>query len=203
MRVFGIDPGSTATGFAVVERVAGRVRLLDAGIIRTNAKQPVPQRLAVIHDGLRARLEAAGEVDSVAIEAIFKHKSSESALRLGQARGVALLVAAQAGLQVAEYNAMTVKKSIGGHGRAGKAEMQRVVARLLGLSEPLPTDAADAAAIAMTHLGHARMASLAGGGGGVGLMERAQALADAQKRARKHGAPVTGARIRRRTGGKG
>ena len=161
MRIFGIDPGSNATGYAVVERRAGRYVLVDAGVVRTKSKDPVPERLLVIHAGLEARLAAAGAVDAVAIEAIFRHKSSESALRLGQARGVALLVAAQAGLKVSEYNAMTVKKTIGGHGRAGKEEMQRIVARLLGLKEELPADAADAAAIAMTHLGHAHMAALA------------------------------------------
>lgn len=161
MRVFGIDPGSNATGYAVVDRRAGRYVLVDAGVVRTRSADPVPQRLATIHAGLAARLAGAGEVHAVAIEAIFRHRSSESALRLGQARGVALLVAAQAGLEVSEYNAMTVKKSIGGHGRAGKAELQRVVSRLLGLDEDLPADASDAAAIAMTHLGHAHMAALA------------------------------------------
>ena len=202
MLVLGIDPGSTVTGYGLVRRQRGRYLLITAGGIKTRSKDPIPQRLQKIHSGL---VQVIGEhqPDVVAIEAIFRHKSSESALRLGQARGVALLAAASAECPIFEYNAMTVKKSIGGHGRAGKAEMQRVVARLLGLSEPLPTDAADAAAIAMTHLGHARMASLAGGSGGMGLMERAQAVAEAQKRARKHGAPVTGARIRRRTGGKG
>ena len=92
MRVFGIDPGSTATGFAVVDRSAGKFRLLAAGVIRTKSGTPVPERLAAIHAGLAERL---GEhtVDCVAIESIFRHRSSESALRLGQARGVALLAA--------------------------------------------------------------------------------------------------------------
>jgi crossover junction endodeoxyribonuclease RuvC len=124
---------------------------VGAGVIRTRSKDPIPERLAIIHAGLveviqRTRPESAG------IESIFKYKSSESALRLGQARGVALLAAAQAGLDIQDYNAMTVKKTVGGHGRAGKPEMIRVVARLLGLAEPLPSDASDAAAIAMTHL---------------------------------------------------
>ena len=92
--------------------------------------------------------------DTAAIESIFHHKSSESALRLGQARGVALLAVAQAHIDVSDYNPMTVKKSIGGHGRASKKEMIRMVTRLLGLSTPLSSDAADAAAIAMTHMAH-------------------------------------------------
>ena len=154
MRVFGIDPGSTATGFAVVDRSAGKFRLIDAGVIRTKSGTPVPVRLAAIHSGLVERL---GEhpVDCVAIEAIFRHRSSESALRLGQARGVALLAAAQAGHEVHEYNAMTVKKTVGGHGRAGKSDVARVVARLVGVQDlKLAEDASDAAAIPITHLMH-------------------------------------------------
>ena len=156
MRVFGIDPGSVATGFAVLRRVQGRYILDEAGVIRTRSTEPIPERLHAIHSGLAAAL-AKWSPDCVAIEAIFRHRSSESALRLGQARGVALLAAAQAGLAVSEYNAMTVKKTIGGHGRAGKPEMQLLVARLLGLDAQLPTDATDAVAIAMTHLGHAHL----------------------------------------------
>lgn len=154
MRVFGIDPGSTATGFAVVDRSSGRFRLIDAGVIRTKSGTPVPERLAAIHAGLTERL-AEHAVDCVAIEAIFRHRSSESALRLGQARGVALLAAAQAGHAVHEYNAMTVKKTVGGHGRAGKPDVARVVARLVGVQDlKLAEDASDAAAIAITHLMH-------------------------------------------------
>ena len=151
MLVLGIDPGSTATGYAVVRRRQGRFELLDAGVIRTKTSSSIPERLAIIHAGLVDVIERS-QPQSVGIEAIFEHKSSESALRLGQARGVALLAAAQAGLKVSDYNAMTVKKTVGGHGRAGKPEMIRIVARLLGLAEPLPSDASDAAAIAMTHL---------------------------------------------------
>jgi crossover junction endodeoxyribonuclease RuvC len=151
MRVFGIDPGSTATGYAVVDRSAGKFRLIAAGVIRTKSGHPVPERLATIHAGLAVQL-AEHPVDCVSIESIFRHRSSESALRLGQARGVALLAAAQAGLEVHEYNAMTVKKTVGGHGRAGKPEVARVVARLIGSDKKLASDASDAAAIAITHL---------------------------------------------------
>lgn len=151
MVVFGIDPGSTATGYAAIHRKAGRYLLLEAGVIRTRVKEPIPKRLLTIHNGLDEAL-ARIKPDEVAIEAIFRHRSSESALRLGQARGVALLTVAQHGLDATPYNPMVVKKSVGGHGGAGKDEMIRVVSRLLGLSEPLPSDAADAAAIAITHL---------------------------------------------------
>jgi crossover junction endodeoxyribonuclease RuvC len=153
MRVFGIDPGSTATGYAVVERSGGRFRLLVAGVIRTQTKDPVSERLKTIYEGLQAQLMVAN-ADCVAIESIFRHRSSESAIRLGQARGVALLAASMNGLVVTDYNPMTVKKTVGGHGRAGKADVARLVARLLGTDHKLASDASDAAAIAMTHLMH-------------------------------------------------
>lgn len=156
MLVFGIDPGSNATGYAAVRRDRGRYHLVEAGVIRTHTKAPVPQRLLKIHLGLQEALQRLAP-DCVAIEAIFKHKSSESALRLGQARGVALLAAAQQGLAVTPYNPMTVKKSVGGHGRATKKEMVFLVSRLLGRLDPLPADAADAAAIAITHINSAAL----------------------------------------------
>ena len=153
MRVFGIDPGSTATGYAVVERAGGRFRLLNAGVIRTNSKAKVADRLKDIYTGLHAQLTVAG-ADCVAIDSIFRHRSSESAIRLGQARGVALLAASMHNLGVHEYNAMTVKKTVGGHGRAGKADVARLVTRLLGVDHGLASDASDAAAIAITHMMH-------------------------------------------------
>ena len=154
MLVLGIDPGSTAMGLAAVRRHKGRLELLFSAVVRTKSATPIPERLLAIHQGLEQALFTV-RPDEAAIEAIFQHRSAESALRLGQARGVALLAVAQAGLPLGEYNNQTVKKTVGGSGRAGKAEMQRMVQRLLGLSEPLPEDAADAAAIAITHIQHA------------------------------------------------
>ena len=155
MVVFGIDPGSTVTGWGVVAQQRGRFRLVDCGCVRTNVKAPIPERLKCIYEGLTTALQSH-TVDSVAIEAIFRHKSSESALRLGQARGVALLAAAQAGHMAAEYNAMTVKRTVGAHGRADKDAVARMVATLLGAAPPGPADISDAIAIAITHLAHAR-----------------------------------------------
>jgi crossover junction endodeoxyribonuclease RuvC len=157
MVVFGIDPGSTVTGWGVVSQSRGRFRLIDCGAVKTSSKQPIPDRLLAIHEGLASAL-SRHEVDAVAIEAIFRHKSSESAIRLGQARGVALLAAAQAGHVAAEYNAMTVKRSVGAHGRADKTAVARMVATLLGAEPPGPADISDAIAIAITHLAHARNA---------------------------------------------
>lgn len=170
MLVLGIDPGSTATGLSAVARRRGRMVLLDHAVVRTSSGDPVPERLRAIHAGIEAFLHNAqsrwgGPGDALAIEQIFRHKSSESALRLGQARGVALLAAAQAALPVHEYNAMTIKKTVAGHGRAAKPQVGLMVQRLLALDAPLPADAADAAAIAITHLTlgaqRARLAALA------------------------------------------
>ncbi len=155
MLVLGIDPGSTVTGYGLVERVRGRYLLRTAGVVKTRSKDPMPLRLKLIFDGLASVLEVH-QPSVVAIEAIFRHKSSESALRLGQARGVALLAAAQRNLPVFEYNAMTVKKSVAGSGRADKEQVTRSVQMLTGSKLELPHDAWDAVAIGITHLAHAR-----------------------------------------------
>ncbi len=153
MRVFGIDPGSTVTGFGVVERHRGRYHYIDGGFIRTHAQTPMGERLQAIHDRLSEALQRH-TVDAVAIEAIFRHKSSESAIRLGQARGVALLAVAQAGHTAVSYNAMTVKRSVGAHGRADKKAIAAIVKMLLGDIPAGPGDVTDALAIAITHLAH-------------------------------------------------
>lgn len=155
MLVLGIDPGSTATGYGLVTRQRGRYRLVTAGAIKTKSKDPVPRRLQEIHSGLCAIIQVHRPA-VVAIEAIFRHKSSESALRLGQARGVALLAGASAECPIFEYNAMTVKKSVTGSGRADKAQVRRMVSMLTGADlSGLNADATDAVAIAITHLAHA------------------------------------------------
>ena len=154
MLVLGIDPGSTVTGYGVVRKHRGRLHLIDAGCIRTRSADPMPHRLSLIHQGLIAAL-AQHQPDAVAIESIFRHKSSESALRLGQARGVALLAAAQAGFEPFEYNPSTIKRTVGAHGKADKAMMRKMVRMLLGVEVPGPADVADAVAIAITHHAHA------------------------------------------------
>ena len=156
MVVFGIDPGSVVTAYGVVERRRGRLIRHNSGVIRTKSSEPMGDRLARIHLGLLEALDAQ-PVDEVAIEAIFRHKSSESALRLGQARGVALLAAAQRGFEAEPYNPMTVKKSVGAHGRADKQSLGKLVCLLLGERDiEGPADVTDALAIAITHLNHRR-----------------------------------------------
>lgn len=155
MIIFGIDPGSTVTGFGVVTSERGRYRYVDAGCIRTQAAWPMGERLRVIHDGLVEAMERHTP-DAVAIEEVFRYRSSESALRLGQARGVALLAARRCGHEAVGYNPMTVKRSVGAHGRADKDGVSKMVQMLLGVQLKLAADATDALAIAITHASHAR-----------------------------------------------
>jgi len=169
MRVLGIDPGLNATGWAVLERRRGRNALIAAGVVRTRSSAPMADRLRCIHEGVSTVISAHAP-EGAAIEQIFQHRSSESALRLGHARGVALLALSLSGLAVGEYNPSTIKKSVAGNGRAGKSEVQRLVCALLGLPKPLPQDASDAAAIALTHLARAglqaRLDAIAAAAGG-------------------------------------
>lgn len=157
MRVLGIDPGSTVTGLGVVHKERGRLVYVASSCVRTRAADPIPTRLATIHGAIVAMIDEH-RPDAIAIEAIFAHKSSTSALRLGQARGVALLACAQRGLLPAEYNPMTVKRTVGAHGRAEKDAVARMVAALLGVRPDGPSDVTDALAIAITHCAHARPA---------------------------------------------
>ena len=154
MRVLGIDPGSVTTGYAFVEKERGRFRLIAGGAIKTAKGAPMEVRLREIYDGLVAQIEVY-RPEVVAIEEIFRHKSSVSALKLGQARGVALLAASMAQVPLFEYNAMTIKKCVTGSGRADKGQIGRVVEMLLGHSVEGPADTLDAVAIAMTHHAHA------------------------------------------------
>jgi crossover junction endodeoxyribonuclease RuvC len=176
MRVLGIDPGSRRTGWGVVDRVRGQNRLVAAGVIDTDPSADMSVRLTTIHAGLQA-VFAAWTPDAVAIEEIFAYRSAASALVLGQARGVALLVAGLAGHRPHTYNAMTIKRSVTGSGTATKAGVQRMVAVLVGQEVPGPHDAADAVALALTHHAHqpashaaarARVERPYGSGGGGG-----------------------------------
>lgn len=153
-RVLGVDPGSRTTGWGLVERAGSRYVLVAAGAIRTPEAGTTAERLIAIHTGLQAVITLHAPA-SAAIEVIFMHRSSTSALILGQARGVALLALAQAGLPVHEYNASTIKLSVGGSGKADKAQVARMVKLLVGADVPGPADATDAVAIAITHHVHA------------------------------------------------
>ena len=150
MIVVGIDPGSRVTGYSFVTKQRNRFRLIQAGCITTNPKSPISERLHQIHHELD-ELITAHAPDVASIEEIFAGKSVKSALLLGQARGVALMTLGKHDLDVHSYHPNTIKKNVGGHGKAGKNEMTRVVSMLLGINELLAPDAADATAIALTH----------------------------------------------------
>lgn len=153
MRVLGIDPGSRRTGWGVVDRVRGQNQLVAAGVIETDPSVDMSARLTTIYTGLQDAF-ARYAPDSVAIEEIFAYRSAASALVLGQARGVALLVAGLAGHTPHTYNAMVIKRTVTGSGAATKGAVQRMVAVLVGQEVPGPHDAADAVALALTHHAH-------------------------------------------------
>jgi crossover junction endodeoxyribonuclease RuvC len=155
--VLGVDPGTTATGYGIVEGLPGRPgRLVECGVVRTDARGPLPQRLARLHEGM-GDLFRQHRPDVLAVESIFYAKNVRTSLVLSQARGVILLAAAQAGVPVAEFAPAAVKKAVVGRGRATKTQVGFMVQQLLRLRQaPRPADAADGVAIALTYLLTAR-----------------------------------------------
>jgi len=151
MRCLGVDPGSLACGWAVVERRGSRLSLVEAGVIRSARGADFDQRILGIHRRL-AEAIAAHQPAFVAVESPFMEKNAATALKLGQIRGGILLTAAQHGLPVGDYNPMQVKKAVSGYGWADKHQVGKMVMTLLNLKEPLAADAADAAAVAIGHL---------------------------------------------------
>ncbi len=155
MKVLGVDPGMSVTGYGVIEAGnggPGMGRLVECGVIRFPGRSPLPDRLCALHAHITA-LIARHHPTALALENAFYHKNVHTTLVLGHARGVILLAAAQAGLAIAEYPPATVKKTVAGAGAAPKAQVGSVVARLLRLTEaPRPADAADGVAVALTHI---------------------------------------------------
>ncbi len=152
MRIFGIDPGSERTGYGCVETDGRRHHLVACGAIAASAGDTFPHRLARIHAELSALL-ASCHPDCVAIENLFYATNVRSALKLGHARGVAMLAAVEAGCEVVEYTPAEIKRAVVGYGRAEKHQVAQMVKLLLGLSAaPSPHDAADALAVAICHL---------------------------------------------------
>jgi crossover junction endodeoxyribonuclease RuvC len=149
MVVLGIDPGLAHTGYGVVERRGGRVVALAGGVVETGAERELARRLVEIHAGVAA-LIAEHEPAAVAVEALYFGANVQTAFAVGQARGVVLLAAAEAGLPVFEFGPHEVKMAVTGYGRAAKDQVQRMVQVMLGLSTlPRPDDAADALAVAI------------------------------------------------------
>jgi crossover junction endodeoxyribonuclease RuvC len=153
MRVLGIDCGTEYTGYGVVELApSGKLTCLASGAIKLSPCEPLPQRLSRIYEGL-VDLIRQHQPQQVAIEDVFYAVNVKSALKLGQVRGVAMLAAAGAGLEVAEYAPLSIKSAVVGYGKAEKQQVQHMVTRLLELQHPPePMDASDALAIAICHL---------------------------------------------------
>jgi crossover junction endodeoxyribonuclease RuvC len=159
VKIFGIDPGSDRTGYGCVERVGSRHSLVICGSLSGRANATFPDKLQAIHGGLIALLREH-RPDCVAVENIFYARNVRSALKLGHARGVALLAASEAGIAVVEYAPAEIKRAVVGYGRAEKHQIQQMVQLLLGLEKPpSPHDAADALAVAICHL-HATTGTL-------------------------------------------
>jgi crossover junction endodeoxyribonuclease RuvC len=152
VRVFGIDPGSERTGYGCVESHGSRHRMIVCGAVTSSSLTPFPERLRVIHAGLTTLIEEC-RPHVVAIESLFFATNVRSALKLGHARGVAMLAAVEAGLPIVEYTPAEIKRAVVGYGRAEKHQVQQMVKLVLGLSSPpAPHDAADALAVAICHL---------------------------------------------------
>jgi crossover junction endodeoxyribonuclease RuvC len=147
--VLGIDPGTARTGYGLVSRDGARLQALDFGCLETLSSQELPARLLLIHQGV-SELIAEHRPAVVGVERLFFNKNAQSAFAVGQARGVVLLAAAQAGLPVYEYGPHEVKMAVTGYGKAPKDQVQRMVQMILGLTAiPHPDDAADALAVAV------------------------------------------------------
>ena len=155
MRVLGIDCGTERTGYGVIDSDGRAHRMVAAGCIRSSARDPLERRLLGIAVSLRGVI-AEHLPDAAAIEEVFFAVNARSALKLSHVRGVALLTAAEASVEVVEYSPLEVKKSVVGYGRAEKSQVQQMVASLLRLTEPVESeDASDALAIAICHATHA------------------------------------------------
>jgi len=152
VKVFGIDPGSERTGYGCVQTDGSRHTMVVCGAIGTPALASFPDKLLLIHRRLTDILREC-RPDCVAIENVFHSVNVRSALKLGHARGVAMLAAVEAGLPVMEYTPAEIKRAVAGYGRADKPQVQQMVKLLLKLpSVPTPHDAADALAVAICHL---------------------------------------------------
>ena len=153
IRIIGIDPGLRRTGWGVVEIAGNRLGFLGCGSVTPREQDGLAERLLAIHDGLMRILDEF-KPDEAAVEATFVNKDAKATLKLGQARGIAMVVPARVGVPVAEYAPNVVKKSIVGAGHGDKAQVRMMIGVLLPKADPHSDDAADALAIAVTHAHH-------------------------------------------------
>jgi len=159
VRIIGIDPGLRKTGWGIIESDGVRLKYLACGTVRTDTSIDLSARLMNVYKGLAIPL-ADWQPNEAAVEQTFVNKNGQSTLKLGQARGVAMLVPAMSGLPVAEYSATQVKKTVIGTGRGDKNQIGVMVSFLLPKARPDSEDAADALAIAITHAHHRKISEL-------------------------------------------
>ena len=157
VRILGIDPGLRNTGWGLITQDGSKLSFIACGTIKSDEKTSLAERLKQLHDGL-SEIIASYTPDEAAVEETFVNKDARATLKLGHARGIALLVPARAGLSVAEYAPNLVKKTIVGAGHADKDQIHMMVKVLLPKSDAKTPDAADALAIAMTHAQHRGLA---------------------------------------------
>ncbi|HEY8421452.1 MAG TPA: crossover junction endodeoxyribonuclease RuvC [Thermoclostridium sp.] len=151
MIILGIDPGFAITGYGVLNYIGNQFKVMDFGVITTNADLPHPQRLLLLEKSLVDIIDEY-KPETMSVEELFFNNNAKTALQVGQGRGVALLCAARAGIPVYEYTPIQVKQGVTGYGRASKIQVQQMIKILLGLPEiPKPDDAADALAVAICH----------------------------------------------------
>lgn len=159
--ILGVDPGSRVTGYGVINSVGNKLQYVDCGCIRTESKS-FPDRLLTIFDELNLLIERHAP-QQAAVEEVFMGRNASSALKLGQARGSAMVACLSHKLEVAEYSARQVKQAVVGSGAADKSQVQHMVKALLGISDTLAEDAADALAVAICHANtHASLVRMAG-----------------------------------------
>lgn len=153
MRILGLDPGLRNTGWGIIDAVDNRLRHVANGVVRTNSSLPLAGRLVELHDGIAEVIKTYAPYEA-AVEEIFVNRNPVSTLKLGQARGVSLVVSARAGLVVSEYPPNLVKKTVVGAGHAAKEQIQLMVGMLLPGVTVTDADAADALAVAICHAHH-------------------------------------------------
>ena len=160
MRILGVDPGTATTGYGVIESEDDEITLIDYGALVSPARSPIGERLSYIYNGL-LEVISRFQPEAVAIEEPFVAKNVRSALAVGRAQAMAILAAASSGIPSYEYTPAQVKQRVADYGASSKEQIQEMVRLQLGLSEvPQPSDAADALAVAICHLGETHLESL-------------------------------------------
>ena len=158
VRIIGIDPGSRVTGYGIIEKDGHRLGFVSCGTIRTEQEKDFSRRLLIIFEGL-SEVMARHRPGVAAVEDVFVAHNPRSALKLGQARGTAVVAAMKQGIEVYDYSPRMIKQAVAGYGQAQKEQVQHMVCALLELSAVPTNDAADALAVAICHAGHMDMLS--------------------------------------------